>query len=514
MLTSEDINIIVSRGQTIEQVEKQIEMFKKGFPFMRLVRAATPQDGIRVFDENTINSLVLLFENEMPALAVKKFVPASGAATRMFKNLFEFLAYYDKSTDAIERYKSDTGFNSIQSFIDNIKKFAFYDDLKNALTNQGIHIESAIENKDYHLIISCLLDDKGLGYGKLPKGLLAFHKYGNSFRTAFEEHLVEGVNYAKNGRGEVKLHFTVSPEHRKGFTALLDKVRPHYEKEFEVSLQIGFSEQKPSTDTIAVDLDNKVFRDVDGSPLFRPAGHGALIENLNEMGEEIIFIKNIDNIVPDRLKPVTYRYKKALGGLLLQIRSRVHEALHLLDIKELSQDEVLILSNLVFDELQIDKPAEFDNPDFNKAEFFFSRLNRPIRVCGMVKNEGEPGGGPFWVRNANSEISLQIVESSQVNLNDSIQKTIMSNATHFNPVDLVCCIRDYKGNPFDLKYFVDSSAGFISEKSKDGKQLKAMELPGLWNGAMADWITIFMEVPVESFNPVKTVNDLLRPQHQ
>ncbi|MCD4720334.1 MAG: DUF4301 family protein, partial [Desulfobacula sp.] len=353
-----------------------------------------------------------------------------------------------------------------------------------------------------------------LDYGKLPKGLLKFHRYEHSNRVALEEHLVEAAMYGVSKNKKAYVHFTVSPEHLEKFKTQVDQVKDEYEKLFDITFEISYSVQKSSTDMIAVDMNNEPFREKDGSLLFRPGGHGALIENLNDLEADLIFIKNIDNVVPDRLKEITTTYKKVIGGLLLKLQSKTFEFLKELEKSE-STNLIEKIEAFAQSDLNIKIPNGFNElgPD-EKKSFLFRHLNRPIRICGMVKNEGEPGGGPFWVKNSKGEVSLQVVESSQVNASDEEQMKILQSSTHFNPVDLVCGTRNYKGESFDLHEFIDPETGFISIKSKDGKNLKAQELPGLWNGAMADWITIFVEVPIITFNPVKTVNDLLRPQHQ
>ena len=369
--------------------------------------------------------------------------------------------------------------------------------------------------KIIQVVIDHLVNKSGLDYGSLPKGLLKFHKYNNVSRCALEEHLVEAGHYAKSKDKIAKVHFTVSPEHMERFTGEVEKVRSQYEKELNVKFDISYSIQKPSTDTIAVDMDNKPFREADNTILFRPGGHGALIENLNEIEGDIVFIKNIDNVVPDRLKPETILYKKAIGGLLLKLQSQIFAYLNKMEKSSLVTSEIGNISNFARKKLNITFSETFsDLSEKKKQDYLFAQLNRPIRICGMVKNEGEPGGGPFWVKNTKGEISLQIVESSQIDVNNPGQKDIMQASTHFNPVDLVCGLSNYKGEQFDLHHYIDPETGFISIKSKNGKNLKAQELPGLWNGAMADWITLFVEVPIITFNPVKTVNDLLRDQHQ
>ncbi len=514
MLNKKDLEQISQKGITKEVIERQLNDFKNGFPFTRLHEPATKGNGILAFNEKEIHELITNFERTAKDLKLVKFVPASGAATRMFKHLFEFREVAGNKKET-EKLLDDKGFNSVSFFFDNLRKFAFYDDLKRSLSHAGYQVEALLSNGEYGLILDYLLTEKGLNYGNLPKGLIKFHQYGNFARTATGEHLVEGTNYCANRAKQVTLHMTVSPEHQANFNNLIAYVQPYYESMFGVSYDILFSVQKPSTDTIAVDLNNEPFREKDGTLVFRPGGHGALIENLNEIEADIVFIKNIDNVVPDRLKGETYRYKKLIGGLLIQIQSKAFSFLKALDKKPVSP--AIIEECKIFCEQQISTvfPPDFHHwIDNKKVTYLKEILDRPIRVCGMVRNEGEPGGGPFWVKNKQGEISLQIVESSQIDLKNEAQKRIFEASTHFNPVDLVCSLKNYQGGKFDLHKYIDPSTGFISVKSKDGKQLKALELPGLWNGAMAKWITIFVEVPIVTFNPVKIVNDLLREQHQ
>jgi hypothetical protein len=383
------------------------------------------------------------------------------------------------------------------------------------MSRAGKSLDECIQKNDFTSILDYTLSPKGLNYGNLPKGILKFHHYGTFARTATGEHLVEGAHYCANRAKQVTVHLTVSPEHLSNFKDLIAYVQPYYESMFGVSLDISFSVQKPSTDTIAVDMNNEPFREKDGSLVFRPGGHGALIENLNDLDCDIVFIKNIDNVVPDRLKAETYRYKKLLGGLLLQLQGKAFNLLKALDKKPPSEEVIDEATQFCGKQINTSFPSDFYHwEESKKVRFLQNILNRPIRVCGMVKNEGEPGGGPFWVKNKQGEVSLQIVESSQIDLKNPEQKKIFNSSTHFNPVDLVCSLKNYKGERFDLHNYIDHNTGFIAIKSKDGKQLKALELPGLWNGAMANWITVFVEVPIITFNPVKTVNDLLREQHQ
>ncbi|MFA6923400.1 MAG: DUF4301 family protein [Bacteroidales bacterium] len=514
MFSEKDLQHISAKGIRKEAIIRHIEHFKKGFPFVVLDAPAINGNGIKVFTKNETGDLCRKYDKYVASgTNVMKFVPASGAATRMFKTLFSFTEWYKNTEHDYEKYLSDKSFNSVFNFISNIKKFAFYDDLKSALKKNNLDIDICLKEKKYNEIINCLLKVEGLDYGNLPKGLLKFHKYENSNRTSLEEHLVEGANYCKCCGNTVSIHFTFSPEHIERFVEHINSVLPSYEKMFKVKFMISYSVQKSSTDTVAVDMKNELFREKDGSIHFRPAGHGALIENLNDIKGEIIFIKNIDNVVPDIYKETTYTYKKVLAGYLIEIREKIKNYLQKLEnnINDKKIDEIKEFSMKT---LCIGFPEYFDEKEKDeKIKYLFNVLNRPVRICGMVKNEGEPGGGPFWVKDKNGQISLQVVETSQINMNDGEQKEIHKASTHFNPVDLVCNVRNYKNIPFKLLDFTDPDTGFISTKSKDGTEIKALELPGLWNGAMAKWITIFAEVPLITFNPVKTINDLLRKEH-
>jgi hypothetical protein len=510
MLTKSDIQQIESKGIAEEQIISQLNSFRHGFPFMNITAPATVGHGIIKLENDEVDDLVDIYK-AFEGRRVK-FIPASGAATRMFKHLFEFQEEYPVKGDACFKDKS---FGSIYRFFESIKNFAFYGKLYNELWSIGYKMDELLAKRDFLPIINTLLGPEGLNYGSLPKGLIQFHRYGDIARTSLEEHLVEGAQYCRDPHGNVFIHLTVSPEHREAFAAQVDMVKTFYESHYDIILHVSYSVQKPSTDTIAVDMGNEPFRNPDGSLLFRPGGHGALIENLNDIDAEIVFIKNIDNVVPDRLKPQTVRYKKALAGLLISYRNIIFEYIQKLIANP--KDEELLNTVLDFarEELCVLPPAKLNTGNSKQLrEYLLGILNRPIRVCGMVKNQGEPGGGPFWAVNPDGSTSLQIVESSQIDLNDPSTKSIFDQATHFNPVDLVCYVRDFEGKKFNLLSYCDPQTGFISVKSKDGKKLKALELPGLWNGAMSNWNTIFVEVPLITFNPVKTVNDLLREEHQ
>ena len=404
--------------------------------------------------------------------------------------------------------------NSKKTFFEQIEKFAFYNDL-NAACEKAFekNIPALMAEGDYKAVVAALLEAAGLNYGALPKGLLKFHRYEDGSRTPLEEHLVEGALYAANKNGKVNVHFTVSPEHRRLFENLVADKAVVYAKKYGVDYNVTFSEQKPCTDTIAADMNNQPFRD-NGKLLFRPGGHGALIENLNDLDADIIFIKNIDNVVPDKLKGDTVLYKKLIAGVLVALQQKAFAYLELLDSGRYTHEQVLEILQFLQKKLFCKNPETKNLEDAELVLYLKEKLNRPMRVCGMVKNVGEPGGGPFLAYNSDGTISLQILESSQIDMDDPEKKEMFEKGTHFNPVDLVCAVRDYKGHKFNLVNFVDKATGFISYKSKNGKDLKALELPGLWNGAMSDWNTVFVEVSLSTFNPVKTVNDLLREQHQ
>lgn len=495
MLTQEDKAYLAKKGITEDKLNAQLECFKTGFPWLKLAGAASPGKGIMTPDKEEKDTYLNAWTDYLNGDGkVLKFVPASGAASRMFKNLFEYLDNGEKTS-------------FIQKFEDGIEHFAFIDDLKAAIAKNGG--DSSVKTA-----IATLLGDNGLSYGKLPKGLLKFHKYDDGARTPVEEHLVEGALYAGGKTGNVHVHFTVSPEHRSLFEALVANVAPKYEAQFGIKYSVSFSEQKSSTDTVAANPDNTPFRGKDGKILFRPGGHGALIENLNDLDADIIFIKNIDNVVPDRLKPETTEYKKLIAGVLVSKQAKAFKYLQLLDSGVYTHEQLEEIIRFLQNDLSCRNPELKNLEDAELAIYLHKKLNRPMRVCGMVKNVGEPGGGPFLAYNNDGTISLQILESSQIDTANEEYMKMFQNGTHFNPVDLVCAVKDYKGNKFDLKKYVDHKTGFISNKSKDGKELKALELPGLWNGSMSDWNTIFVEVPLATFNPVKTVNDLLREQHQ
>jgi len=514
MFTDRDLKQITEKGIELTLIERQIGNFRTGFPFMNLVRPATTGDGIFTFCEDEISYFINYYSVHLNDLRVMKFVPASGAATRMFKHLFEFQASANDEKSRREILGDEVDFNSVAYLVAHLPEIAFYPALQEILNREGLDTKSLVDSLRLDLLIDLILEEQGLNYANLPKGLIQFHNYPGGARTAAEEHLAEAANYAASSDGIARIQFTISPEHKEKFLALFDKVKEGYEKFFGVRFSVSYSEQLPSTDTLAVTEENKPFRNTDGSLLFRPAGHGALLKNLNQLDADIIFVKNIDNIVPDRLKPTTYTYKKLIGGYLLYLRDHINEFLAAATRDDLTDHEIDKMVKFMKDHLFM-KPDEsfFSLSEKEKKFYLFGLLNRPLRVCGMVKNEGEPGGGPFWGKNSQGKESLQIVESAQIDLMNPEQKAIADHATHFNPVDLVCSIRNFRGELFHLEEFVDDEAGLISLKSSEGRKLKAQELPGLWNGGMSGWITVFVETPVITFNPVKTINDLLRKEH-
>ncbi len=504
-LEEKDLQQLAAKGITTQQIDTQLELFRTGFPFLKLEAAAAVGQGIIAPTPAEAEDYVKTWEDyKAQGHKVVKFVPASGAASRMFKDMFAFVdAPYDVPTTAFEK-----------KYFEQIKNFAFYDALNEAcLRNEKKDIDTLLSEGNYKAVAANMLSKEGLNYGQLPKGMLLFHKYDDGARTPMEEHLVEGALYAAS-KGEANVHFTVSHEHLPYFKPRVADVQKKYEKTYGVPYNISFSEQKPSTDTVAVNPDNTLFRNDDGSLLFRPAGHGALIENLNEIDADMVFIKNIDNVVPDSLKDVTVKWKKIIAGVLVTLQKRAFEYLNVLESGNYDHKKVEEIIHFVQRDLCCRKANIKELEDAELVIYLKKKLKRPMRVCGVVKNVGEPGGGPFLTYNQDGTVSLQILESVQIDKSNDDYMKMFTEGTHFNPVDLVCAIKDKDGQAYNLPEYVDKTTGFISNKSKNGRELRALELPGLWNGAMSDWSTVFVEVPLDTFNPVKTVNDLLRPQHQ
>lgn len=506
MISEKDQEMLKYKGISEEKLTAQLACFRTGFPYLRLAGAASTKRGILAPAPREQRSYLRAWTQYLQGGArVVKFVPASGAASRMFKNVFAFL-------DGSDEVPQD---DFMRQFFGNVHKFAFYEDLDAACRrNTGKGVDELVAAGRYKEVVRNLLCEGGLNYGQLPKGLLKFHRYEQDARTPMEEHMAEGAMYARQSDDKVHIHFTVSPEHHKLFEQLLAEKRASLEKRYGVNYEVSFSEQKSSTDTVAATPEGEPFRTADGKLLFRPGGHGALIENLNDLDADVIFIKNIDNVVPDRLKPDTVTYKQLIAGVLVTLQRKVFEYMELLDSGEYTHAQLEGIIRFMRDDLFIRNPELKNLEDAELVVYMRGKLNRPIRVCGMVQNVGEPGGGPFLAYNEDGTISLQILESSQIDQSNEEYRQMFVGGTHFNPVDLVCGTKNYKGEKFDLRKYVDPKTGYISQKSKDGRPLQALELPGLWNGAMSDWNTVFVEVPLSTFNPVKTVNDLLREQHQ
>ena len=511
-----DLRQVTESGRSIEEVRRQLHLFEHPPDSIHLERPCTPGDGIRVLTHGEVQAAHQQWRVACAAGRMLKFVPASGAATRMFKSLLALRGAMPAEVHRDEvgerAVGGDADARDVLAFMEGLRRFAFFEDLAQAMRADGLDAEALAEQGRFGAIIDYLLEPKGLGYASLPKGLLAFHRYDGGRRTAFEEHLLEAAGYVRDERGLCRLHFTVSPQHRQRFEALLERVRAACERDYDARFEVGFSVQKESTDTIAVDLDNRPVRNEDGSLLFRPGGHGALIENLNDLHADIISIKNIDNVLPDHLKPVVLEWKKVLAGYLAAVQQTIFAHLAALTREPTAAAVVGAAERFARDALGVALPAT--GAAAERRASALRLLNRPIRVCGMVRNTGEPGGGPFWVRDRDGRCSLQIVESAQVRADSEEQRAIFAASTHFNPVDLLCGVRDWQGRQFDLTRYVDPDAVFIARKSQDGRPLKALELPGLWNGGMADWTTIFVEIPGSTFCPVKSITDLLRPEHQ
>ena len=505
-LSKTDIEQLKKHGLTPENIQQQLKIFSEGIPFVKIVKAGSIGNGIESISEVDQNRLTEYYDLNKQKKDIVKFVPASGAASRMFQFLFMFLNEYSPNKSTLDTFLNDKENILLENFIKSFKDFAFFSSVQKKTKELYPDFEKASEGAGTYLLIKTMLDDKGLNFRNLPKGLIPFHKYETHTTTAFEEHLYESVYYA-SANNNVKLHFTIAKKHLPFFEKELDVIKNRVLKKTKTKFHVSYSYQKKETDTIAVNSDNTVFKNAKNECVFRPSGHGALIENLNDLDADIVFIKNIDNVVAENYVDEVAHHKKVLGGKLLWIQKKVFSYLVMLDKKDTSPEKIHEIKTFLRDELNI-------RESIMTAAAIKNILNRPIRVCGVVKNTGAPGGGPFWVQNNNSLSTLQIVEISQIDSNNSDHQTIVNSATHFNPVDLVCGLKNYKGKKFDLLKFVDPKSGIITTKSQDGKLLKALEFPGLWNGSMAYWNSAFVEVPLNTFNPVKTVNDLLHEAHR
>lgn len=507
--SEKDMAQLSAIGIDKKKVLDQIAIFNSGIPFVQLEKAAVIGDGISKLSKEEEKDLISYFDKTVPDLSLLKFVPASGAASRMFKALFNFLETFKPTSESLDAYLLRTNNKEIAQFFKQKEKLPFFKIVQNRIKGKG-----KTKDEEAYFFVKEILHENALNYGFYPKGLLPFHDYGDFSATPFEEHLKEGAMYAATKAG-ANLHFTISEQHGSLFNQEFDTIKDRVSTLTKTSYNVSYSYQKPSTDTIAVTTENEPFRNSDGSLMFRPGGHGALIENLNEQDADIIFIKNIDNVVVPKYAKEVADSKKILGALLLQVQAKAFEFADLLDKNNLTLDKLNEIRAFLKNNLNVRFLENFESLSLgDQIAVIKDKINRPIRICGMVKNEGEPGGGPFWIRDTHGHISLQIVESAQVDMFNESQVALFKNSTHFNPVDLVCGIKNYKGGKYNLLNFVNPEQGFITGKTHEGKELKALELPGLWNGAMAFWNTIFVEVPLVTFNPVKTVNDLLKPTHQ
>lgn len=512
--TDTDFEQINSHGIPLDKILEQLTIFENGIAKIILDRPAKVDDGILKLNNQEFHKLAQLFDTEKQGnVKLKKFVPASGAATRMFKFLNEFLNSFDKQNESINAYINRKKDKNLPVFLAGIEKFPFYDTVKTRLKELYPNYYSLQTHEKSYLFIKTMLCEQNFNFANKPKGALDFHKYSTHTATPIEEHLNECAHYASANNCS-NLHFTISENHQELFEKIILEVKEKVEKKLNTKTEVNFSYQDKSTDTIAVDLNNQPYRTENNQLLFRPGGHGALINNLNQLNADIIFIKNVDNVIQNHIDEIAL-YKKALAGKLIELQKQIYTYLQAIDDNQITEQLLAEIVDFMNSKLNIKLYEGFDKYTLeNKLDSIKNKLNRPIRVCGMVKNEGEPGGGPFWVRSPRGNLSLQIVESSQVDSDNANQNEILKSATHFNPVDLVCSITNYKGQKFDLTQFVDTNAGFIVTKNRNGNDVKSYELPGLWNGAMAKWITVFVEVPLITFNPVKTVNDLLKPAHQ
>jgi len=511
--TSVDFLQIYEHGIPLENIKRQLCIFKEGIKKIVLVNPATLHHGILKLSDTDFQQKVDFFEVNKSSLKLKKFVPASGAATRMFKFLNTFLNEFNLGNETINAYINRKKDTELSLFIVGMDKFPFFAAVDKKL--REIYPDFNMLARDYknYYFIKTLLSPEYFDFANKPKGVLPFHKYTTSIATPIEEHLHECAFYATSNN-ESSLHLTVSENHQELFETIISTIKSGIEKKSNSKIEVSYSFQKKETDTIAVDLLNKPFRNEKGMLVFRPGGHGALIENLNAIDDDVVFVKNIDNVIQNNVHQISF-YKKALAGILLELQNQIFVCLKELDKNEITVEKINEILIFLKEQLNIELNDDFYKFRLkNQVSKLKEILDKPIRVCGMVKNEGEPGGGPFWVRGMDGKISLQIVETSQIDLENSEQLKFLKNATHFNPVDLVCGLKNYQGQKFDLKQFIDPESGFIVHKNHAGIDLKSYELPGLWNGAMANWLTVFVEVPLFTFNPVKTVNDLLKPAHQ
>jgi hypothetical protein len=491
-ITDQFLKELDKHGMSIDEVEEQLIYFQKGTQKLDIQRPAVIADGILLIGEDSAEYYKSLYEESLNSYQVGKFVPASGAASRMFKLLFNYLENEEITPE-------------IEKFAENFEKFAFSKPVEDYLQLHGVELNGS-DRENLKTIVEILLDNQGIGYGATPKALIDFHLYDNEIRKAVDEQLAEAASYAVNDDGTCHIHFTISEAHETRFRTYLNAVISKYEQRYGVRYRISWSFQRRKTDTLAVDKEFRPVKTNRGKLLFRPGGHGALLSNLQDLNDDIVFIKNIDNVQVESIQKEASEYKKLLGGKLIELKKASNAYLRALDegVDSVTKDEIIDFAK---EKLNLDISNDIDEKKLH------SLLNRPLRVCGMVKNEGEPGGGPFWVKQ-NGQVSLQIVEKAQIDFSDPEQKKAVEQSTHFNPVDIVCSLKNYKGESFNLNNYIERNWSFVSEKSYNGQPILALEHPGLWNGSMAYWNTVFIEVPLETFSPVKTVLDLIKPAHQ
>ncbi len=505
-LTKKDIQRLNEHGLSANKVYSQLETLSNGIPFKDIITAATLGNGIEVISTDNQQKLITYFEDRQDKLELIKFIPASGAATRMFKFLFHFLEDYNPKEEKLNSYLKKQNDTQLATFINSIKDFAFLSSARKKIRENYPNFKHSTKGMRLHLFVKTMLEEKGLNFAKFPKGLIPFHKYQKYATTAFEEHIFETTFFASI-QEKVYLHFTFSRDHVPYFKKEYNEIKNRVSKKTKTEVHISYSFQKPETDTIALNENNRIVRNSNNEIIFRPSGHGSLLENLNDINADLIFIKNIDNVAAEEYVEEIAYYKKVLAGKLLWVQEKVFFYIKKLKKETISNETLNEVKSFLWNELNIKEPPI-------EPYEMVQVLNRPLRVCGVVKNTGAPGGGPFWIKNEKGEVTLQIVEMSQINDQDPRQKTMIHDATHFNPVDIVCGVKDYNGKKFDLSQYVDRKSGIITQKYQDGKPLKVLELPGLWNGAMADWNSTFVEVPLLTFNPVKTINDLLNKEHR
>lgn len=518
LFTQADLKQMEKMGITEDEAKRQLAILEKGQRWTTLERPCTLGDGIAVLGSEDQERFINRWQEGANEGRLSAFLPASGAATRMFAFLQRIQNQVERVTldETADKFgQSSEDYREFRVFVESLEEFAFFEPLAEVMGKAGFSLQENLQVGVYNDILNFLLEPRGLNYGSRPKAMTPFHRYSDHYRTALEEHLVESAHTVRDQEQRCRLHFTVAPENQAEAEAYGREAAAKYSERLGVEYELSFSIQSPATNTLAVDLDNKPFRKLDGNLLFRPGGHGALLENLNKLEGDIVLIKNIDNVVTDEHRDLVVRQQRILVGMLLEVQDEIFNYVRMLKSESLGANDVQEVLHFVANRLNPSMQEQLLScGEEERVARLFRLLNRPLRVCGMVVNRGEPGGGPFWVKDASGRLSLQVVEQAEIDKGSPEQVAILESSTHFSPVQIVCGLRDFQGNPFDLRQFVNPAAVFVSRKSEDGRELKALELPGLWNGGMAYWNTVFVEIPEETFNPVKTINDLLRPGHR